>query len=627
MTTATTTPPSLRHSATRWEPAGLPSSYLPIAEHGVIGDQRSVALVGTDGTIDWYCPDRFDAPSVFASILDHRRGGFYRIASTQPDATTRQLYFPDTNVLITRSLCAQGVGEIHDFMALDRPGQELIRRVVGIRGVSSFRLTLEPRFNYGRDRHRVNATPNGAVFETADACLGFASPVPVQHIGAGVFADFNLSAGESRTFVLRSGRDVEVLTEQEADQQLHVTIAAWRAWLAGSTYAGRWRERVNRSALSLALLTYAPTGAIVAAPTTSLPERLGGSRNWDYRYTWVRDMAFSQYGLSRLGFTREALLVNRFTRGLAEVHGAPGDVAPLRPLYRVDGDTQMTEETLDHLEGYAGSGPVRIGNAAGGQLQLDIYGEIIDSLYIYEQLALAGHGQLMPYDDWQRLARHLDWLCDHWHEPDHGIWEVRSGRQHFTHSRLMCWVAFDRAIRIATNRALPADLVRWTAERDAIFTWIMNKGWSEQRRAFVQHDRTDVLDASLLLMPLVHFIAPTDPRWVSTLDAIGDELVRDGLVYRYNPSATPDGLDGDEGTFSMCTFWYVECLARAGRLEEAQLVFEKTYTYANHLGLYSEQIGPSGELLGNFPQAFTHLALISAAIGLDRDLATAAGRE
>src|ERR1700730_360864 len=239
MTSVTTTPPSLRHSATRSGPAGMPPSYLPIAEHGVIGDQRSVALVGTDGTIDWYCPDPLDAPSVFASILDRRRGGFYRIASAQPDATTRQLYFPDTNVLITRSLCSQGVGEIHDFMALDRPGQELIRRVVGIRGVSSFRLTLEPRFNYGRDRHRVNTTPNGAVFETADACLGFASPVPVQLAGGGVSVDFNVSAGESRTFVLRPGLDVEVLTEDEADQQLRFTIAAWRAWLAGSTYAGR----------------------------------------------------------------------------------------------------------------------------------------------------------------------------------------------------------------------------------------------------------------------------------------------------------------------------------------------------------------------------------------------------
>jgi GH15 family glucan-1,4-alpha-glucosidase len=474
--------------------------------------------------------------------------------------------------------------------------QELVRHVIGIRGQSEFRLTLEPRFNYGRDRHSVHRTANGAVFETTSTALGFASPVPLHLTGGDVNIDFSLSAGDSRTFVLRSGSDAEVMSEHEAEQRRRATVTMWRAWLSASTYSGRWRERVHRSALSLALLTYAPTGAIVAAATTSLPEQIGGARNWDYRYVWARDMGFSQYALSRLGFTREALFVNRFARALAAEQAAPGEVAPLQPLYRVDGDTRITEETLDHFEGYAGSGPVRIGNAAAGQLQLDIYGELIDSIYLYEQLALAGRGQLMPY---------------------------RSDPQHFTHSRLMCWVALDRAIRIAINRALPADLARWTAERDAIFAWIMTKGWSEQRHAFVQHDGTDVLDASLLMMPLVHFIAPTDPRWISTLDAIGEELVRDSLVYRYNPSATPDGLEGDEGTFSMCTFWYVECLARAGRLEEAQLILEKTFTYANHLGLYSEQVGPRGELLGNFPQAFTHLALISAAIDLDRHLAMA----
>ncbi len=293
---------------------------------------------------------------------------------------------------------------------------------------------------------------------------------------------------------------------------------------------------------------------------------------------------------------------------------------PLRPLYRVDGTDNITEEVLDHLEGYRGSRPVRIGNGAVTQRQLDVYGELLDSIYLYERLALDGRGQLIPYDGWLEIAGHVDWLCDHWHEPDEGIWEVRNGRRHFTYSRLMCWVALDRAIRLASIRSFPANVRRWTVERDRIFTWIMERGWNERRRAFVQYDGSDVLDASLLLMPLVHFIAPTDPRWLSTLDAIGDALVRDSLVYRYNPAVSPDGIDGEEGTFSMCTFWYVECLARAGRLEEAQLVFEKMHTYANHLGLYSEQIGSGGELLGNFPQAFTHLALIGAAVDLDRQL-------
>jgi GH15 family glucan-1,4-alpha-glucosidase len=291
-------------------------------------------------------------------------------------------------------------------------------------------------------------------------------------------------------------------------------------------------------------------------------------------------------------------------------------------MYRIDGGACLAERELEHLEGYRGARPVRIGNGAATQLQLDVYGELLDSTYLAERQALAGRGELIGYDDWRGLASLIDWLCAHWQEPDEGIWETRGGRKRFTHSRLMSWVAIDRAIRIAGRRGLPAGLGGWTETRNAIFAWIMEHGWSERRRAFVQAEGSDMLDASLLLMPLVQFIAPTDPRWLSTLDALGQELVTDSLVHRYDPAAAPDGLDGAEGTFSMCSFWYVECLARAGRLEDAQLAFEKMLTYANHLGLYSEQIGSSGELLGNFPQAFTHLALISAAIGLDRALQT-----
>jgi GH15 family glucan-1,4-alpha-glucosidase len=596
--------------------------YLPIAEHGVIGDQRSVALVGTDGTIDWYCPERFDAPSVFASILDRQRGGFFRIASVRPGVQTKQLYLPDTNVLITRFLSPDGVGELHDFMTFDGERQQLVRRVVGISGVMPFRLHVAPRFNYGRDCHTVRPTLSGAVFEAdhGGVALALASSERLRLSGRDVTAEFEVKADESHCFVLRPGADAEPVTADEAGELARATVAAWRGWLAQSTYAGRWRERVNRSALTLARLTYAPTGAIVAAATTSLPERVGGTRNWDYRYAWARDFAFSQYALSRLGFTEEARRINAFTRTVPSDHPGREGAGTLRPLYRVDGNDQIPEEVLPHLEGYRGSRPVRIGNAASAQHQLDIYGELLDSIYLYERLALDGRGQLAPYEAWLEIAGHVDWLCDHWQEPDDGIWEVRNGPRRFTYSRLMCWVALDRAMRIATMRAFPADVQRWKAERDRIFTWIMERGWNEERRAFVQYEGSDVLDASLLLMPLVHFIAPTDPRWLSTLDAIGDELVRDSLVYRYNPAASPDGIDGEEGTFSMCTFWYVECLARAGRLQEAQLVFEKMHTFANHVGLYSEQIAVSGELLGNFPQAFTHLALISAAVNLDRQL-------
>ena len=603
------------------------AAYLPIAEHGAIGDQRSVALVGTNGAIDWYCPDRFDAPSVFAAILDAQRGGVYQIAPTHPDAQAKQLYLPDTNVLITRFICPDGVAEVQDFMPVDGAEQAIVRRVVGVRGSVRFRLALEPRFDYGRRQPSITRRLDGAIFASAGAELAFASPVPLRETGTGVTTTFDVSSGRSRTFVLRSGTNTQLLSERDADELMRSTVDAWKRWLAQSSYAGRWRERVHRSALTLALLTYAPTGAIVAAPTTSLPEQLGGERNWDYRFAWARDFAFSQYALSRLGFTQEAQHANRFARSLPADHVQRTDAFPLQVLYRVDGNPDVDEEILEHLEGYRGSGPVRIGNGAASQLQLDIYGELLDSLYIFEQRALRGRGQLMPYDEWTRIVRHLDWLCDNWQQPDHGIWEVRSRRRRFTYSRLMCWVALDRAIRIATRRSLPASINRWSHERDTIFAWIMERAWNEQRRAFVQHDESDVLDASLLLMPLVHVIAPTDPRWISTLDAITDELVVDSLVYRYNPTDAYDGMNGNEGTFSMCTFWYAECLARAGRLEEAQLVFEKMHTYANHVGLYSEQVGATGELLGNFPQAFTHLALISAAFNLDRCLSNGATRQ
>ena len=430
----------------------------------------------------------------------------------------------------------------------------------------------------------------------------------------GVRAAFALDQGQSATFVLEQGEQPRPYSEDDTRELLNETVDYWLRWISAARYQGRWREIVRRSALTLKLLTYRPSGALIAAATTSLPEQLGGGRNWDYRYTWIRDAAFSLYALLRLGFTEEAAAFGRLADRPVP-REAKGESGPLQIMYAIDGARDLEEQILDHLEGYRGSAPVRIGNGAADQLQLDIYGELVDSVYLYNK-----HGAPISHDAWMDLSRGRRL----------GLRELgpgrtrgsgrRGGRQHFTYSRLMWWVAVERAIRVARQRGLPADLVAWMKTRDAIYGQIMEKGWNEERGAFVQHYGSDVLDASILLMPLVKFVSPTDPRWLSTLDLMTEELVSDTLVYRYNVRASPDGLEGDEGTFSICSFWYVEALARAGRLDQARIAFEKMLTYANHLGLFSEEIGPHGEQLGNFPQAFTHLALISAATNLDRQL-------
>ena len=603
-------------------------TYPPIAEHGLIGDLQTAALVTTDGCVDWFCCPRFDAPTVFASLLDRDRGGRFRIAADSPDRVVRQLYFPDTAILITRFMTSDGVGEVIDFMPVEDSHRasdrhRLVRLLRCVRGRMRFVVDCAPRFDYGRQAHQLEVTEQGAVFRGPGLELTLHGPAGLERRGDDVHATITLQAGQADGLVLESAAEgpPRHLPREELLDMFTETARFWRGWLAKSTYRGRWREMVDRSAITLKLMTYAPSGALVAAPTAGLPEQVGGERNWDYRFTWVRDGSFSVHALLGLGFTDEAEAFARWLNDRAAEQAGEAS-GPLKIMYRIDGSSDLDEQILDHWEGYAGSTPIRIGNGAADQLQLDIYGEMLDSLWLADR-----HGLTIGHAGWTKLAQLTDWLCEHWDQPDEGIWETRGGRQNFTYGRLMCWVALDRMVRLAREHGRPAALTRWIGERDRLYDWIMQHGWNPQRRAFTQHDKTEVLDASLLMMPIVGFVAPRDPLWLATLDAMETELVSDSLVYRYDPGASPDGLLGHEGTFSICTFWYVDALARSGRLEQARLAFEKMFTYANHVGLYAEEIGQTGEQLGNFPQAFTHLSLINAAIKLDSQLDQVAGHD
>jgi GH15 family glucan-1,4-alpha-glucosidase len=608
--------------------------YPDISDHGLIGDLQTAALVTTDGCIDWFCCPRFDSPSVFGSLLDAGKGGYFRIAPAAGEYVSRQLYFPDTAMLITRFLTGDGVGEVTDFMPIagkqvtDR--HRIVRQMKVVRGRMRFAAEIRPRFDYGRAGHTLEVSADGCVFRSGGMHLtvsptggrqvgpGGPGEVTAERIGDDIRFALTLGQGETAGLVLESmGGEPRRVPPGELRRLTEDTTNFWRNWVRQSSYRGRWREVVSRSAMTLKLMTYAPTGALVAAPTAGLPEQVGGERNWDYRYTWIRDASFSVYALIGLGYLEEAAAFGQWVRDRLienagrQLNGRP----PLQIMYRVDGTSDLTEETLGHLEGWRGSRPVRIGNGASGQLQLDIYGEAIDAL-----AKVDARGLKPAHQGWTALAGTLDWLCDNWDQPDEGVWETRGGRKDFTYGRVQCWVAFDRAVRLAEELGRPARISRWRDARDAIYTQVMTRGWNPARHAFTQHYDTDVLDSSLLMMPLAGMVSPYDPMWLQTLQAMDTELVSDSLVYRYNPTATPDGLHGGEGTFSLCTFWYVEALARSGRLDDAELVLQKMQTYSNHLGLYSEEISATGDQLGNFPQAFSHLALINAAINLDYQL-------
>lgn len=596
-------------------------TYQPIENYAVIGDLHTIALVGMNASIDFMCFPHSDSPSIFARLLDYDKGGFFQIKPILDTYREKQNYLSDTNILLTRFLSPDGVSEVSDFMPveLSSPHHELVRRAKTVIGEMEYEMVCKPAFDYGRAKHRIEQEEGAVLFISEgqdELILRLYCDVPFVIQDGAVIARFRLGEGETATFILEdviAGKESPAQDPDFVRRSFVQTVNYWHDWIDRSTYNGRWREEVNRSALVLKLLTSQTHGSIAAAATFGLPEIIGGERNWDYRYTWIRDASFTLYALIRLGFTDEA---NRFMHWIDERSHELAPDGSLQVMYKLDGSHEIPEHVLDHLEGYSKSSPVRIGNDAYRQLQLDIYGELMDSVYLANK-----YGEPISSSLWENLVRLLDWLCENWDQPDEGIWEVRGGKKHFLHSRLMCWVALDRGLRLAGKRSFPAPIEKWTRIRDTIYADIHNNFWDPELGAFVQHLGSKALDASSLLMPLVRFISPTDPRWLKHLEAVEQSLVFDTLVYRYNVGeSAPDGLIGEEGTFSICTFWYVECLSRAGQIEKARFYLEKMLGYANHVGLFAEELGSCGEHLGNTPQAFTHLALISAAYDINRRL-------
>ncbi|MEO9337142.1 glycoside hydrolase family 15 protein [Mesorhizobium sp. SB112] len=586
-----------------------------IADHGIIGDLETAALVARDGTIDYLCWPSLDSPTIFADLLDPDTGGAFSIAPVFEEFRCSQLYIPDTNVLVTRWTAAGGSAEVTDLMPYPVPGgpsqmgaQRLLRRISVTRGVVTFDVRCAPRFDYAREVPNVAHADEGVTFSGRALTLRLHASTPLERNDGAAEARVTLKAGESAWFVLGEA-DLAMPSNEAVETTVESTIQAWRGWVAHSTYKGRWREAMMRSALALKLLTSARHGSIAAAATFALPEVVGGGRNWDYRATWIRDASFTVYAFMRLGFVEEA---EQFGRWMTERLRAAGGERALGVLYALDGSEMAAEVELDHLAGYGASRPVRIGNGARDQHQLDIFGELIDSVYLSNK-----YGAAISREGWAGVQDVVGHVMGHWQEPDAGIWEMRAEPRHYLHSRIMCWVALDRAIRLAQKRSLPGPVAAWAECRDRIAEDVWANFRHPEHGYFVQERDGVDLDASLLMMPLVRFVSATDPVWLQTLDAIEAQLCDDSLVYRYRVA---DGLEGREGAFTTCTFWYAECLARAGRLDEARIVLAKGLGYATPLGLFSEEVDVLGEPIGNFPQALTHLAFISAAFFLDRQL-------
>lgn len=589
-------------------------AYNRIEDYGIIGNLHTVALVSNHGSIDYLCLPWYDSPTVFGSLLDNEKGGQFYIRPKLDNLTYKQLYLTDSAILVTRFFADEGIAELTDFMPVDEDGgiMTIVRKVTAIRGDINFEIACRPRFNYGRHQHKASvAEPGRVLFEAENGeQLHLWTDVDLTLEGNDVAHSFTLKEKETVCFVLQN--NIENSGFQTDFHNFCIdcysqTYNYWKAWIDQCTFTGRWVETVRRSSITLKLLTSYKEGSVIAAPTFGLPETLGGHRNWDYRYTWIRDSSFVMYVFLRLGFMKDAECFMNWVEG----HCIEAD---MHLLYTWEGKAIPDEEALDHFEGYKKSKPVLIGNKARDQKQMDIYGEMIDTIYLYNKF-----GGQITYNFWKSLVRQVEYVCDHWQEPDHGIWEVRSEKKEFLHSRLMCWVALDRAIKIAINRSFPYPRERWLKVRDEIYVDIYEGFWNEEKQAYVQSRHSDQLDASVLLMPLVRFISPKDWRWLKTLEAVERELKLDVLIYRYlNTDMNQDGLGGEEGTFTMCSFWYAECLAKTGQTEKANEVFAKILGYGSPIRLFSEQLSKRGEQLGNFPQALTHLGLISAAIAINK---------
>lgn len=606
-----------------------PNLYQPIEDYALIGDLHTVALVGKQGSIDWCCLPRFDAPSIFGALLDARQGGYYRIAPFSLDGVRcLQVYVPETAVLVTRFMSKEGVAELTDFMPTSlleqRPRhRQIIRSLKTIRGSLSFTMRCLPAFHYATHPHEVAITDGIALFQSQRESLGLAASVPLEIDGSGgVQACFTLHAGQSARFFLEYLPDGSLMTMRASDVHYYAlldqTLGYWRNWLSQCQYEGRWREMVHRSALTLKLLTYAPTGALVAAPTTSLPRVIGGTSNWDYRYTWLRDAAFTIYALQILGFVQEAEAFMNWLNTRCHENVPQGILCP---LHRIEGDNELAERELPHLEGYQQSRPVRIGNAAASLFQTDSCGGLMDAIYLFNRHAS------ISYDLWLHVRSQLVWLEQHWQDPDAGMWEDRGKPRPYVHSRVMNWVAFDRALRLARQRGFPAPVQQWEEISAQIYEQVMEKGWSEQRKSFVQSYGSQEIDASALLMIPFKFAGATDERMVQTVRRIQTELARDVLVTRSTClEKRKDEDHEEEEAFSACSFWFVENIARMGHLDEARLLLEKLLTYSSSVGLYAEKIGSSGEALGNYPSAFTHLSLITACFHLSQALDAKRGK-